>query len=805
MSLSELEDELKSDDSATGRVLQDATGAVLACNPAAERLLGRTLGELQQSGVKPIFAIIDPNGRRARPFEHPTARALATGRPASDYIVGVRHPFRDHAVDQVWLDARSDPVYDQDNTLIGAVSAFTALNPERAAELQQAESQRATRLLIERSSSMVALHLPDTTFTWVSLAVRDLLGYEPNRLVGTRGVDLINPADRASVEFVMDRAAHGDSEAAVFRVRHAEGHWVWVETVGQVMFDRSSDHLQIQTITRDVTERVTAEQARDAALSMFQLTLENAPIGMGVLGADRRWRQVNGAMCELTGYSEAELTQLGFRETTHPDDLAETEATFTAMLEGTVDKHEADRRYVRADGAIVWVHRHAAAVRGPDGQVSCIVVQMQDITARKDAQAELARMAVSDPLTGLPNRLVLLDRLTHALTLADRDGSSVGVLFLDLDDFKSINDGFGHEVGDDLLRQVAQCISRTVREGDTAVRLGGDEFVVICAPVADLSHVHALASRVGAVFDSPFYVGGERIDVSASIGIAIGHTLPADDLLRLADMSMYRVKRRGQGRIDVYESGAQVDAVDRLLLAQELRTATKADQLQVVYQPIVRLTDRSIAGREALLRWNHPTKGHLLPEKFMAAAESGELVIEVGEWVLHRACRDAANWSDDAVLSVNVSPHHLPHSRFPELVRRELADSGLPPERLCLEITETAVLSASPSTLRSTTALNDMGVTLALDDFGTRQSSITALHRLPIDALKVDQSFVADLPGGAVAQKLVDGLIHLGIGLGINVIAEGIETPAQADWLLAHGCPQGQGFLFAKPGPVTRV
>ena len=802
MSLSALADELNSDDGDTGRLLQDAAGGVLACNRAAVRLLGHPLAELQQLGVKPIFAIVDPEGRRARPAEHPAARALATGRPAFGYIVGVRRPANDHTEEQVWMDARSDPVYNHD-TLVGAMSAFTAVSPERAAKLQQTESQRATRLLIEQSSSMVALHLPDTTFTWVSAAARDLLGYEPGELVGTRGVDLIEPADRATVDLAMGRAAKGRSESAVFRVRHAAGHWVWVETVGQVMFDQTSDQVQIQTITRNVTERVTAEQARDAALSMFQLTLANAPIGMGVLGVDRRWMQVNDAMCELTGYSEAELTQMGFRETTYPDDLGETEATFSAMLEGTVDNNEEDRRYVRADGTIVWVHRHAAAVRGPDGQVSCVVVQLQDITARKNAQAELARMAVTDPLTGLPNRLVLLDRLTHALALADRDGSSVGVLFLDLDDFKSVNDGFGHDVGDDLLRQVAQCLSNTVREGDTAVRLGGDEFVVICEPVADLSHVHALASRIGSVFDSPFYVNGERIDISASIGIAIGHTPPAEDLLRLADTSMYRVKRRGQGRIDVYETGAQVDAVDRLLLAQELRTAIEAEQLRVVYQPIVRLADNSVVGREALLRWNHPTKGLLLPERFMAAAENGELVIKVGEWVLHQACRDAATWSDHAVLSVNVSPHHLPHSHFTELVRRELADSGLPPDRLCLEITETAVLSASPSTIRSTTDLHEMGVTLALDDFGTRQSSVTALHRLPINALKVDRSFVGDLPHGVVAQKLIDGLIHLGTGLGINVIAEGIETPDQAEWLRAHGCPQGQGFLFGRPGPVA--
>lgn len=804
MNLSALADELGSDGGAVGRVLHDATGAVVAINSAAERLLGHTLAELQlASGTKPLFAVIDPDVHGVRPTENSAARVLDTGESAPGYVVGVRRPRGTPTGRQVWLDVESNPVRDEDDTLIGVLSAFTAIEGVRASQLQQSESERATRLLIERSSSMVALHLPDTTFIWVSAASRELLGYEPEDLVGTRGLDLIEPADRARVDVAMERASAGDSQAAVFRVRHADGHWLWVECVGQVMFDRSIEQLQIQTITRDVTERVTAERERDAALSLFRLALANAPIGMAVLGPDRHWLQVNGAMCELTGYPEEQLMQLTFRDVTYPEDVAEAEAAFTAMFEGAIDASEADKRYVRADGTVVWAHRHAAAVRGRDGNVDCVVVQLEDITARKDAQAELARMAVSDPLTGLPNRLVLLDHLTHALTLADRDGGAVGVLFLDLDDFKTINDTLGHEVGDELLRQVAQRLSHVVREGDTAVRLGGDEFVVICEQVTDLGHVRTLADRVGTMFDAPFYVSGERIDISASIGIAIGHQPPAEDLLRLADRSMYRVKHRGHGRIDVYDSGTQSDAVDRLMVARELQTAIEQDQLRLDYQPIVTLADRKVVGREALLRWVHPDRGLLLPDVFLPAAEGGQLAMEDGRWVLHRACLHAMTWSDQALLCVNISAHHLSHSRFTELVRRELTVSGLPPSRLCLEITETVVLSASPSTRRSTTALNDMGVVLALDDFGTRQSSITALHRLPIGALKIDQSFVADLPCGAVAQKLVDGLIHLGVGLGINVIAEGIETAAQADWLLAHGCPEGQGFLFGRPAPMA--
>lgn len=285
MNLSALADELGSDGGAVGRVLHDATGAVVAINSAAERLLGHTLAELQlASGTKPLFAVIDQDGHGVRPTENSAARVLDTGESAPGCVVGVRRPRGTPAGRQVWLDVESNPVRDEDDTLIGVLSAFTAIEGVRASQLQQSESERATRLLIERSSSMVALHLPDTTFIWVSAASRELLGYEPEDLVGTRGLDLIEPADRAGVDVAMERASAGDSQAAVFRVRHADGHWRWVECVGQVMFDRSIEQLQIQTITRDVTERVTAERERDAALSLFRLALANAPIGMAVLG-----------------------------------------------------------------------------------------------------------------------------------------------------------------------------------------------------------------------------------------------------------------------------------------------------------------------------------------------------------------------------------------------------------------------------------------------------------------------------------------------------------------------------------------
>jgi diguanylate cyclase (GGDEF)-like protein len=402
-------------------------------------------------------------------------------------------------------------------------------------------------------------------------------------------------------------------------------------------------------------------------------------------------------------------------------------------------------------------------------------------------------------LTGLPNRLVLDDRLEHALARCRRDRTQVGVIFLDLDHFKNLNDVFGHEAGDEVLRQVAFRLSMTIRDSDTAVRLGGDEFVVLCEENSGLDDVRALAERLFGELSRPYDLAWGQAHVACSIGLTVGGGPDAATLVHEADAAMYRSKQQGRAQISVFDEAAQGGPFHDVALEEELGRALGTDELVIYYQPVMRLADGTVKAREALVRWQHPTRGLLEPSSFMAVAEHSSLISHLGEWMLMRACSDAAQWPDLASVSVNISPRHLAHADFPRVVEKALRASGLAAERLQVEITETSLLEASMSTLRTTTEVTGLGVTLALDDFGTGYSSVTALQRLPITTLKLDKAFVEGLPDDPDVCALVSGLLRMCAVLGLEVVAEGVETAEQAGWLQQHRCPLGQGFHYGRP------
>ena len=556
-------------------------------------------------------------------------------------------------------------------------------------------------------------------------------------------------------------------------------------------------------VATDVSDRVQAETERDEAQRLFRIAVEHAPIGKAVVTADGRWLQINRAFCNLTGYTVDELMPTSVLTLIHPDDLVN--GTGAARFETDDDASDfgTEVRLIRKDGEVIWVHRTAvvvpSAAPGVDG---VIIVQIQDISARIRAQEDLARLALSDPLTGLFNRLVLMDRLEHALAGARRRGTQVGVLFIDLDKFKQVNDVHGHARGDDLLRQVAVRLRRQTRDDDTSVRMGGDEFVVLLENVEDIRSVDQAAGRIRDALNEVYEVDGVLISISASVGYTWGVGPSPEALLRQADSAMYQAKSSGRGQINLYDQASQAVAMALFQLDDELREALALDQFALLYQPIVELPSERVVAREALIRWNHPTRGRLSPDAFLGAAESTRLIVPIGRWVMREACRAAAGWVDGADVCVNVSAHELAAPDFPRFVRECLENTGLAPARLLLEITESLVLTASESTLRATVELTDLGVSISLDDFGTGQSSITALHKLPVSGLKIDRSFVAEVLTVETASALVDGLIHLGVGMGLDVIAEGVETAEQAQWLIDHSCPHAQGYLYGRPQPV---
>jgi diguanylate cyclase (GGDEF)-like protein len=418
---------------------------------------------------------------------------------------------------------------------------------------------------------------------------------------------------------------------------------------------------------------------------------------------------------------------------------------------------------------------------------------------------EIRHQALHDSLTGLPNRVLVLDRIEQTLARARRDRFEVAALFIDLDGFKDVNDTLGHAMGDKLLKAVAARFAGTLRDSDTVARLGGDEFVVVAEGISLAAGPELVAERLLDVLAEPFHLdddAGTSASISASIGIAVGLRESAEDLLRDADIALYAAKEAGKNRFVVFEAEMQTVLRSRHELEMDLQAALGTDQFFLLYQPIFQLADMSVVGVEALLRWRHPTRGVLAPDEFIPALEASGLIIPVGRWVLHEACRQAMAWrrgGQVTKMSVNASARQFEADSLLDDVRNALAVSGLPPDDLIIEITETSLMRNTKIAQLQLLALKALGVRLAIDDFGTGYSSLAYLQQFPVDSLKIDRSFISGMAKSPEGDALIHTLIQLGKAMHLETLAEGIEESGQLTQLQAESCDIGQGFLFARP------
>jgi diguanylate cyclase (GGDEF)-like protein/PAS domain S-box-containing protein len=505
----------------------------------------------------------------------------------------------------------------------------------------------------------------------------------------------------------------------------------------------------------------------------------------------------------MLGYSVEEWADNDdlFVELLHPEDRERVLAAHQ-RTHATREPLFIEYRLRTRDGRHIWVQDEARVVR--DGHQYVLQGYLLDITARRDAEEQLKHQAFHDALTGLANRALFTNRVEHAIVL--RSGGArpdVGVLLLDLDDFKGVNDTLGHAAGDTLLRGVGVRLREALSPSCTVARLGGDEFAVLIEEVAGAPSTIDAADRIVAALQRPFEIEGREVFVTASVGIALGTV--ADDLLRAADVAMYRAKAAGKAQYVMYAPRMSEDMVGRLELVAELRRAVCAEEFVIHYQPVVDLELNAVVGVEALLRWEHPTRGLLSPRDFIPLAEETGKIVELGAWVLSKACTQVAAWRrethgvESLTLNVNVSTRQVRPGVLLDDVRSALAESGLPPEALTLEITE-SLLARRHDELRAVLAgVAALGVRLALDDFGTGYSSLSLLQDLPVDTLKVDRSFVAALDGDATRQGFVQAIVDLAQTLDVALVAEGMETAAQTSELRRLGCSVGQGFHFAPP------
>jgi diguanylate cyclase (GGDEF)-like protein/PAS domain S-box-containing protein len=557
-----------------------------------------------------------------------------------------------------------------------------------------------------------------------------------------------------------------------------------------------------------VVERRRSQVTLQASEERIRAVIETAGdafIGMDDDGMVTEWNR----QAELTfGWPRQEVLGQPLADLIIPEDLRTAHRTglrrFLETGEGSILGRRLELRARDRDGREFPVELTVWAT--PVGSTFGFSSFVRDISERKRLESELTHQALHDPLTGLPNRTLLLDRLGHALTRGERSRAPVTVLFLDLDGFKTVNDSLGHAAGDRLLAAVAQRLRGAVRPPDTVARLGGDEFAVLLEDTGTIDGVH-ISERLGDALDLPFLIDGRHVLARASVGVASGNPgdQTADDLLRNADLAMYMAKRRGKARYAVFESGMHVAVVERLELEADLRRALGLGDFFLLYQPVVRLADGSVVGMEALIRWKRAGGDVVSPDQFISVAEEMGLIGDIGRWVLQEACRQAAAWQAQYSpapalrLSVNLSARQLQDPGLVKDVETVLVDSGLDPACLVMEITESLLMSEPDVAVQRLGELKDLGVWLAIDDFGTGYSSLSYLRRFPVDVLKVDRSFVSALGRDPEDAALTHAIVKLGQTLRLRIVAEGIETAAQLAELQALGCEYGQGYLFARP------
>jgi diguanylate cyclase (GGDEF)-like protein/PAS domain S-box-containing protein len=573
---------------------------------------------------------------------------------------------------------------------------------------------------------------------------------------------------------------------------------------------REVNEILLRRAIRYAVERKRAEEALRASEERYALAVSGANDGLWdwdlagkLVYFSPRWKAILGYRDEEVGDRIEE-----WFDRVLPEDLERLRTALADHLEGRLPHFECEYRVYTKSGQTIWVLSRGLAVRDGAGQGCRLAGSLTDITARKLAEEQLLHDAFHDALTGLANRSLCLDRLEQALRQYRRDPEKVfGVLFFDLDRFKTINDSLGHSVGDCLLVEVARRLQRFLRPGDTVARLGGDEFAVILTDISGVADATHVAERIHELLAQVFVIGDHEVYTSASIGIAMvsdKYERP-EELLRDADLAMYRAKQGGTGCCEVFDSNMYESAVALLKLETELRRAVEREEFVVHYQPIVSVDNGRILGFEALVRWRHPEHGLVMPDQFIPAAEETGLIVPLGWWVLRAACRQTSEWQQlfpvvpPLSISVNISGKLFLTTNMAGRLLEILKESGLPPASLHLEITESAIMDHRDAAIAELTKLRSAGVKLHIDDFGTGYSSLTYLQRFSYDSLKIDRSFVSGMRQEEEGSELVRAIVALGKMLNMNVIAEGVETPEQYRWLLAMQCPEAQGFWFSKP------
>jgi diguanylate cyclase (GGDEF)-like protein/PAS domain S-box-containing protein len=670
------------------------------------------------------------------------------------------------------------------------------------AEVQEEANYRE---LVENASDIIYAHDLEGRFTWVNRACERITGYTREETLRLRIWDLVAPEFRGE----MEKNLSEEMQTFEVDILAKDGRRIPIELKTRTVY-RGQMPVGVQGIGRDITERRRAAEAMRESEERYALAALGSNDGLWDWDLRRnriflsdRWKEQVGARDGEIGDDPDQ-----WFDRVHPDDRERLFADLHTHLEGHSPHLEVEHRVRHFDGSWRWMLVRGAAVRDGEGKAYRLAGSQTDITARKRAEEKLLHDALHDGLTGLPNRSLFMDRLGQALAYQRRrEDYRFAVLFLDVDRFKTVNESLGHTQGDVLLVEVARRLRGIARPGDTVARLGGDEFALLLGDFADPEEPVRTAGRLQEALAAPYDLEGTEVFTTASIGVAAGSRDYAqpEDLLRDADTAMYRAKESGRARHAVFHPSMHALARAQLQLDTDLRRAIEREELRLRYQPVVSLRSGQIAGCEALIVWEHPSRGIIPPGDFIPTAEETGLIVPIGRWALEQACLDAKAWNDALAhgppvpVSVNLSAKQLVRPELLDDVRGALAKSGLEARRLRLEVTESVIMeNAGPAALMLN-QLKALSVGLLLDDFGTGYSSLSYLHNFRFDTLKIDRSFVSRLERSGKEAEIVRTIVSLGRVLQMEVVAEGVETAAQLQHLILLGADLAQGFWFSRP------
>jgi diguanylate cyclase (GGDEF)-like protein/PAS domain S-box-containing protein len=685
---------------------------------------------------------------------------------------------------------------------------ITDITERKQVEAALVESEIQFRLLFDRNLDAVLLTQSNAGIVAANREAQRLFGYSEEEFRAIDRDALVDLQDTRLTAAMEQQNEQGWLRGELTMIR--KGGEKFQAEVSTSVFDDKSGHQMFGVLIRDVTEQKRIEQQLRIAATVFE-----SQEGMVVTDPKGGILRVNKAFTAITGYSADEVLgrQTSMLKSGRHDAVFYQDLWSALQQQGYWEGEIWNRR---KNGEIYPEWLTITAVKGPDGQVTNFVGTLTDITVRKTAEEEIRNLAFFDPLTQLPNRRLLVDRLQHAVATSLRKGQPGALLFIDLDNFKTLNDTRGHDVGDMLLRQVADRLRKCVREGDTVSRIGGDEFVVVLEdiqgdPMEAARHVEQIAEHVRTELTRPYLLAGQLQHSSPSIGATLfqNHEFSVEELLKRGDLAMYDAKASGRNTVRFFDPEMQASVSSRARLEAELRQGLANSQLRLHYQPQVN-EHGDMVGVEALVRWQHPQRGLLPPASFITLAEETRLIVELGRWVLQTACQQLAQWATqpqwrDLTMAINVSAQQFHHRDFVQQVTEQLERSGARPSHLKIELTETVMVQDLQDVIGKMTALKSLGVRLSLDDFGTGYSSLNYLKQLPLDQLKIDQSFVRDVLRDTNSAAIARTIIKLAQNLNLEAIAEGVETQEQRDFLLASECKLFQGYLFSRPVPLQEL